>query len=75
MGDKYLYLTYYVYLVGIEEVIDCKNARSGKLQIDHTETQSDVRQTPDKIITIPTHVRKTGIRTVFEHNLGVLILC
>jgi hypothetical protein len=44
VGDKYLYLTYYIHLVAIKEVIDCKNARSGKLQIFDTETQSD-RQT------------------------------
>jgi hypothetical protein len=25
-------LTYYVHLVGVQEVIDCRNARSGKLQ-------------------------------------------
>jgi hypothetical protein len=31
-GDKYMYLTYYVHLVGIKEVIDCKNAWSGKLK-------------------------------------------
>jgi len=41
VGDKYLYLTYYVHLVGIKEVIDCTKARSGKLQTDDTETQSD----------------------------------
>jgi len=27
-----MYLTYYVHLVGIKEVIDCKNARCGKLK-------------------------------------------
>jgi len=31
MGDKYLYLTYYVHLVEIKELIDCKNPWSGKL--------------------------------------------
>jgi hypothetical protein len=31
--DKYMYLTYYAYLVGIkQEVLECKNARCGKLQ-------------------------------------------
>ena len=57
MGDKYMYLTYYVHLVAIKQVTDCKNARSGNLQIVYTETQSD-SQTPDKIFTIPAHVRK-----------------
>jgi hypothetical protein len=38
-----MYLTYNVQLVGIKEVTDCKNARSGNLQIDDTETQSDRR--------------------------------
>jgi len=28
----YMYLTYYVHWFGIEEEIDCKNARRGKLQ-------------------------------------------
>jgi hypothetical protein len=32
IGDKYMYLTYYLHLVGIKEVINCKNAQSGKLQ-------------------------------------------
>jgi len=27
-----MYVTYYVHLVGINEVTDCENARSGKLQ-------------------------------------------
>jgi hypothetical protein len=27
-----MYLTYYVHLARINEVIDCENARSGKLQ-------------------------------------------
>jgi hypothetical protein len=52
MGDKYLYLTYYVHLVGIKEVIDCNNARSGKLQIDdnrNSERQSDRRLTKSSI--------------------------
>jgi hypothetical protein len=31
-GYKYVYLTYYVHLVGINEVTDCKNAQSGKLK-------------------------------------------
>ena len=31
-GDKYMYLTYYVLLVGIREVTDCKNAWNGKLK-------------------------------------------
>jgi len=26
-GDKYMYLTYYVYLVGIKEVIECDMKR------------------------------------------------
>jgi hypothetical protein len=30
-----MYLTYYVHLVGIKEVIDCKNARSGNIQEMH----------------------------------------
>ena len=30
--DKYMYLTYYVDLVGVKEVIDCKIARSGTRQ-------------------------------------------
>jgi hypothetical protein len=30
--DKYMYLTHYLHSVGIKEVIDCKNARSGILQ-------------------------------------------
>jgi hypothetical protein len=30
--DKYMYLTYYMHLVGIIEVTDGKNARSGMLQ-------------------------------------------
>jgi hypothetical protein len=32
IGDKYMYLTYCVYLVGIKQVIDCKNARCGKVK-------------------------------------------
>jgi hypothetical protein len=32
IGDKYMYLTFYVHLVGINEVIYCKNARSRKLK-------------------------------------------
>jgi hypothetical protein len=28
----FIYLTYYVRLVGIKEVTDCRNARCGKLQ-------------------------------------------
>jgi hypothetical protein len=31
-GDKYMYLTYYVHLVGIKEVTDCKKAWSEMLQ-------------------------------------------
>jgi hypothetical protein len=27
-----MYLTYYVHFVGIKEVVDCKNAWSGKLE-------------------------------------------
>jgi hypothetical protein len=27
-----MYLTYYVHLVGIKQVTDCKNARCGKLK-------------------------------------------
>ena len=30
-----MYLAYYVHLVGIKEVIDCKNVWSGKLQHFH----------------------------------------
>ena len=30
----FIYLTYYVRLVGIKEVTDCRNARCGKLQND-----------------------------------------
>ena len=41
VGDKCLCLTYYVHLAGIKEAIDYKNVRSGKLQTDDTETQSD----------------------------------
>jgi hypothetical protein len=32
VGDKYIYLTYYVHLVGIKQMTDCKNARCGKLK-------------------------------------------
>jgi len=34
IGDKYtsMYLAYYVHLVGIKEVTDCKNSQSGKFQ-------------------------------------------
>jgi hypothetical protein len=39
-----MYLTYNLQLAGIKEVTDCKNAWSGKLQINDTETHSD-RQT------------------------------
>ena len=41
VGDKCLCLTYYVHFTGIKDVTDCKNVRSGKLQTDDTETQSD----------------------------------
>lgn len=32
IGDKNVYLTPTVHLVGVKEVIDCKNGRSEKLQ-------------------------------------------
>jgi len=32
IGDKYIFLTYYVHLVRIKEMIDWKNVWSGKLQ-------------------------------------------
>jgi len=32
MVINYMYLTYYVHLAGIKQVINCRNARSGKLQ-------------------------------------------
>jgi len=37
-GDKYICLTYDVHLLGIKEVIDCKNARSGKLKNNRCST-------------------------------------
>jgi hypothetical protein len=32
IDNKYMYLTYYVHLVGIKQVTDCKKARCGKLK-------------------------------------------
>jgi len=37
-----MYLTYYVHLVGIKEVIDCKNARCGKLKKKNPLSQFSV---------------------------------
>jgi len=31
-GNKYVYLTYYVHLDGIKELIGCQNAPSGKVK-------------------------------------------
>jgi hypothetical protein len=31
-GEKYMYLTYYVHLVGIKEVTDCKSAKLQNMQ-------------------------------------------
>jgi len=68
VGDKYLYLIYYVHLlVGIKEVIDYKNARSVKPQIDDTETQSDGQTDARQNLHYSSTHQKKGVQMVFEH--------
>ena len=75
VGDKCLCLTYYVHLAGIKKRLTIRMYGVENFRQMIQKLRATVRQTLDKILTIPTHIIKTGIWTVFENNLDVLILC